>query len=366
MNLVWRCVLACLITAICVRSSSAFTLLGYRSIEDIALGSYHAWNETAPGVPFELSYAIDGAFLSNQAGVTSQEARQAAHAAFHSWYEGTHGHVGFAPAPWDAVPNDGPAPPFAWEGPAFEEWLEDRDRPVEDQRWPGALAGWGANVDIFSRPQGFTMTSGSLRFEMHSTTLGFAVVNRSGSELLSAEIYLNDSFNWSVDGGPGFDIQTVLVHELGHCLGLDHPSEAVANGAPNLDPVTFQPGDQWSPSDVMFHNYTGVKRSLTADEIGGIRFLYQQIDDSLLLGDLNGDGQVTAVDLGVLLGLWGTDNPVADLNGDGIVNAADLAILVSLWNEDVDIDGILEDHDVDDPRSPTSTSAEGRARCASD
>ena len=50
-------------------------------------------------------------------------------------------------------------------------------------------------------------------------------------------------------------------------------------------------------------------------------------------GDLNGDGCVGPADLGLLLSLWGTSNPVCgDLDGDGDVRAADLGILLSNWD----------------------------------
>lgn len=49
------------------------------------------------------------------------------------------------------------------------------------------------------------------------------------------------------------------------------------------------------------------------------------------LGDVTGDGAVDAADLGVLLGAWGTADPLADLNGDGAVDAADLSILLGAW-----------------------------------
>ncbi len=48
--------------------------------------------------------------------------------------------------------------------------------------------------------------------------------------------------------------------------------------------------------------------------------------------DLNGDGEVSAADLAILLGAWGPcAGCPADLNGDGFVNAADLAILLGGW-----------------------------------
>lgn len=50
---------------------------------------------------------------------------------------------------------------------------------------------------------------------------------------------------------------------------------------------------------------------------------------TVCIGDLDGDNAVTASDLGLLLGAWGS--PTHDLDGDGIVDAADLAILLGAW-----------------------------------
>ena len=50
-----------------------------------------------------------------------------------------------------------------------------------------------------------------------------------------------------------------------------------------------------------------------------------------LIGDLNGDGSVGGADLAILLGLWGTSDPVADLNGDLVVDGADLSVILGAW-----------------------------------
>ncbi|MDZ4754099.1 MAG: CHRD domain-containing protein [Phycisphaerae bacterium] len=47
-------------------------------------------------------------------------------------------------------------------------------------------------------------------------------------------------------------------------------------------------------------------------------------------GDLNGDGEVNAEDLAILLGQWGGRGS-GDLDGSGTVDAADLAILLGAW-----------------------------------
>lgn len=48
-------------------------------------------------------------------------------------------------------------------------------------------------------------------------------------------------------------------------------------------------------------------------------------------GDLNGDGAIDTADLGLLLGAFGSNNPVADINNDGIVDTADLGILLGVF-----------------------------------
>jgi hypothetical protein len=50
-------------------------------------------------------------------------------------------------------------------------------------------------------------------------------------------------------------------------------------------------------------------------------------------GDLNADGTVNGLDLGIMLGSWGPVTPgnPADVNGDGTVNGLDLGVLLGNW-----------------------------------
>lgn len=50
-----------------------------------------------------------------------------------------------------------------------------------------------------------------------------------------------------------------------------------------------------------------------------------------ITGDLNGDGLVDGADISILLGAWGTADPIADLTGDGNVDGADLAVVLGNW-----------------------------------
>ena len=49
-------------------------------------------------------------------------------------------------------------------------------------------------------------------------------------------------------------------------------------------------------------------------------------------GDLNGDGEVDGADVGLLLALFGSDDPSADLNADGVVNGADMGLMLANWS----------------------------------
>ncbi|MEE2896706.1 MAG: dockerin type I repeat-containing protein [Planctomycetota bacterium] len=78
---------------------------------------------------------------------------------------------------------------------------------------------------------------------------------------------------------------------------------------------------------------TGVNsvRIIADVNLGGVSMTGAYVPDSVF-GDLNGDGQVNAADLGLLVAAWGPcKGCAADLNGDGQVNAADLGLLVAAW-----------------------------------
>ena len=77
-------------------------------------------------------------------------------------------------------------------------------------------------------------------------TLG---VTWSGTSTDEADIAVNTNFKWFVDGVKHFDVETVLLHENGHAMGLGHSNDITA---------------------LMYPSYQGVLRTLTADEIAGV------------------------------------------------------------------------------------------------
>ena len=58
-------------------------------------------------------------------------------------------------------------------------------------------------------------------------TVGYCEIRpETGEEIDAVTIRLSDSCNWSTTGASGaYDIQTVVMHELGHALGIAHCHE---------------------------------------------------------------------------------------------------------------------------------------------
>ncbi|MFO0829282.1 MAG: S8 family serine peptidase [Phycisphaerales bacterium] len=132
--------------------------------------------------------------------------------------------------------------------------------------------------------------------------------------------------------------------------------------APGIDVVSSLPGDQYayaSGTSVSTAFATGAAllvrstypRYTVSDVVATLRNTATSIDSvnpgcAGLLGggridlaaavgvvsnpaDLDGDGAVNAIDLGLLIGAWGSPN--ADLSGDGTTDAVDLGILIGAW-----------------------------------
>lgn len=92
---------------------------------------------------------------------------------------------------------------------------------------------------------------------------------------LYVEQFYNEGFTWVTSGatflGPTMDVESIVVHENGHALGLDHM------GGPNTnEPFKLQPnGKVFDPEAVMNPFYIGgEKRSLFPTDKAALRTLY--------------------------------------------------------------------------------------------
>lgn len=99
-------------------------------------------------------------------------------------------------------------------------------------------------------------------------------IDRDGRmDTAAAEIYLNEALSWQFNPGPqytGYDVATVLIHELGHALGLPH------FGAP--------------PVAAMNPTYRGSNPNLSGTDYAALCALYEGTGLYAHGGPVNGDG----------------------------------------------------------------------------
>ncbi len=156
----------------------------------------------------------------------------------------------------------------------------------------GAFDAWegveGANVDFEFQGMTSIRTAGrdgtnlvtfvddtGLGALLGSSTLAatFSFFRRSGSELLfdESDIAFNPSHSLTTSGEAGrFDIQSVLTHEVGHMLGLDHSGLVSSVMAP------FAIQDQTD------------QRVLLRDDIAGVSEIYPDPTATSVVGEIEG------------------------------------------------------------------------------
>lgn len=136
------------------------------------------------------------------------------------------------------------------------------------------------------------------------TRLGRArvVFNASGA-ILESDLAINPRVPFSTDGTPGtFDLESTFVHELGHLLGLDHSGVVGATMQPRQGQNSINPA------------FTG--RTLSEDDLAGIRSIYGARDNTLPVGSISGH-----VNYGAGANVWAENLHTGKLAGSSITKS---------------------------------------------
>lgn len=84
--------------------------------------------------------------------------------------------------------------------------------------------------------------------------------NNGKTDVAFREVYYNNKFPWSIGLTYPIDVESIVVHEMGHGVSLDHFGKLFRTPNGKL---------HWAPKAIMNAGYTGVQTELTGTDHGG-------------------------------------------------------------------------------------------------
>lgn len=157
---------------------------------------------------------------------------------------------------------------------AFDTWSRSANvdiTEVPDQGGQGDYLAVSQGSNLFG-----DIRIGAYEFQESSLyTLAIASSPPPNGWTQAGDIQINLDSNWIASGQ--YDIKTVLIHEIGHSLGLEHPTEV---------------------SSIMFPIYQGVRQELGPGDIDGIRMIYGPRREDVMTNSGQGMDINTAIEIG--------------------------------------------------------------------
>ncbi len=177
-----------------------------------------------------------------------------------------------------------------------------------------ALATWEsvANIDFTLVPDSFKdqnalglaqgdsrfgdIRFGGYNFANDTTTLAQTYFPPPNGSTASGDVEINTALNFGI--GSGYDLYSVMLHEIGHSLGLDHVS---------------------GTAEVMHPSYQGIRNGVSPGDVGGVQAMYGARAPDVFQAGGHGVSFETAIDLTSMLGNAG----VTSLNGESLYTPGD-------------------------------------------